>query len=105
MKRVMVRYKVKSDRAGENEQLIRQVFDALDRQRPGGLHYTSLKLADGVSFVHIATHEASDGGNPLTSLPEFKAFTAGIKERCEELPVSTEWTEVGSYDAAGVEAV
>jgi hypothetical protein len=37
-------------------------------------------------------------------LPEFKAFTAGIKERCEELPVSTEWTEIGSYDGAGVEA-
>ncbi len=105
MKRVMVRYKVKPDRASENEQFIRQVFDALDRKRPGGLHYTSLKLADGVSFVHIATHDAADGSNPLTSLPEFKAFTAGIKERCEELPVSTEWTEVGSYEAAGVEAV
>jgi hypothetical protein len=104
MKRVMVRYKVKPDRAGENEQFIKQVFDALDRERPAGLHYTSLKLADGVSFVHIATHDA-DGSNPLTSLPEFKAFTAGIKDRCEELPVSTEWTEVGSYDAVGIEAV
>lgn len=105
MKRVMVRYKVKPDRAGENEQLIKQVFDALDRERPAGLNYTSIKLADGVSFVHIATHDASDGSNPLTSLPEFKAFTAGIKERCEELPVSTEWTEIGSYDEARVEAV
>lgn len=99
MKRVMVRYKVKADRAGENEQLIKKVFDALDRERPAGLHYTSLKLADGVSFVHIATHDASDGSNPLTSLPEFTAFTAAIKERCEEPPVSVEWTEVGSYDA------
>jgi hypothetical protein len=29
----------------------------------------------------------------------FKAFVAGIKERCAEQPVQTEMTMVGAYDA------
>jgi hypothetical protein len=97
----MVRYKVKSDRASENERYIGKVFEALEREKPTGLRYASFKLGDGVSFVHIATHDTIDGSNPLTALPEFKAFTAGIKERCDELPVSVELTEVGSYNAIG----
>ena len=35
--------------------------------------------------------------NVLTSLPAFKAFSAGVKERCVEPPVRVELTEIGSY--------
>lgn len=52
---VMVRYKVKADSSGENERLIKAVFAALERERPAGLRYASFKLADGVSFVHVAS--------------------------------------------------
>jgi hypothetical protein len=101
MKRVMVRYKVKPECAAENEQYIRKMFKALEREKPTGLRYASFKLSDGVSFVHIAMHEATNSGNPLSALQEFKGFTAGIKERCDELPVSAELTEVGSYNGFG----
>jgi hypothetical protein len=97
----MVRYRVKPDRASENERYIRKVFEALEREKTVGVRYASFKLDDGVSFVHIAMTEATNGGNPLTTLPEFKAFSADIAERCDELPVTTALTEVGSYNAFG----
>jgi hypothetical protein len=100
MKTVMVRYKVKPDRAAENESYIRKVFEQLDRERPPGLHYASFKLDDGVSFVHLASHEGSDN-NPLSDLAAFRAFTATIKERCEAPPVAMELKEVGSYEFFG----
>ena len=102
MKRMMIRYKVKADRAAENERHIEKVFGELDRNRPAGLRYASFKLADGVSFVHLVSVEATDGANPLAVLPAFKAFTAEITERCEEAPVATELNEVGSYRFFGM---
>src|SRR5262245_7632214 len=97
MKRMMVRYKVKADRAAENESYITRVFEQLNRDRPPGLRYASFKLDDGVSFVHIVSHEAADGNNPLSTLSAFKAFTAEIRDRCEEPPVAAELQEVESY--------
>jgi len=96
-RQVMVRYKTKPERAAENEDLIKKVFAALDTSNPSGIHYSSYRLADGVSFVHVASYEIEDGNNPLTSMPEFKAFTSGVKDRCDEPPVTTEMTVVGSY--------
>ena len=98
MRTVMVRYKLKPDRAAENEMHIANVFAQLERDKPAGVHYATFKLDDGVSFVHVASLDAPEGTNPLTELSAFKAFTAGIKERCEEPPVSTRLNPVGSYD-------
>ena len=97
-RQVMVRYKTKPERSAENEDFIKKVFAALDKTKPNGVQYSSYKLADGVSFVHVASYEMEDGNNPLTSIPEFKAFTAGVKDRCDEQPVTTEMTVVGSYN-------
>ena len=97
MKRVMVRYKVKADRAAENESYITRVFEQLRRDTPPGLRYASFKLDDGVSFVHLVSLEAVDDSNPLRELSAFKAFTAEIQDRCEEPPVAAELKEVGSY--------
>jgi hypothetical protein len=97
MKRMMVRYKVKADRAAENESYIASVFEQLKREQPPGLRYASFKLDDGVSFMHIVSVEAADGSNPLRELSAFKAFTAEIQDRCEEPPVAVDLNEVGSY--------
>ena len=96
----MVQYRVKPDRAAENERYIKGVFEQLNRDRPPGLRYGSFKLDDGVSFVHIASHDAS-GRNPLSDLAAFKTFTAMIKDRCEEPPVAVHLNEVGAYRFAG----
>lgn len=96
MKRVMVRYKVKADKAAENESFIRKVFAELKANGPDGLRYASFTLDDGVSFVHIASIESPDG-NPLQQSAAFKAFQAGIKDRCEEPPVAVQMNEIDSY--------
>jgi hypothetical protein len=101
MKRVMVRYKVKADRATENEGFIRKVFEQLKNEKLSGVRYASFKLDDGVSFVHIASIETTDGSNPLGELSAFKAFAAQIKDRCEEPPAAVDLTEVGSYRLFG----
>ena len=97
MRRVMVRYKVVPDRADDNERYIKAVFAQLDRDRPDGIRYATFRQGDGVSFVHIASVETTDGTNPLTALAAFQEFTAQIKDRCEEPPVTVELHEVGSY--------
>lgn len=101
MKTVMVRYKTKPDKAGENAQYIQKVFEELQRSSPAGLRYASFQLSDGVSFMHIASVETADGSNPLSQSAAFKTFQAGIKDRCEEQPVATELTVIGSYRFLG----
>lgn len=47
MKRIMVRYKVKSDRVAENEALIAKVFEQLQREKPQGLRSRSVSAQSG----------------------------------------------------------
>ena len=53
-RKMMVRYKVKADRAEENAAYIQRVFEELAQTQPEGLRYASFRQNDGVSFVHIA---------------------------------------------------
>jgi len=100
MKTIMVRYKTLETQATANETLVHAVFDELRSRAPGGLRYTTYRLADGVTFVHLATLETPEE-NPLTSLPAFRAFQKDIKDRCVEPPVVTELSAVDSYASAG----
>jgi hypothetical protein len=97
MRQVMVRYKVKPDRAAENEALVRAVYEELRRIEPTGLRYATFQLDDGVSFVHLASVETEDGRNPLSEVTAFKEFQEHIRERCDEPPVATELRELGSF--------
>jgi len=101
MSTVMVRYKVKADRVEENRGYIERVFEALKQNQPNGLRYASFCQPDGVSFVHIATVDTKDGENPLSSTPEFQAFVADIKDRCDEPPAATNLDLVGNYNLVG----
>jgi hypothetical protein len=96
MKQLMVRYKVKPDLAEENAALVRDVFDELNREDPGGFRYATYQLDDGVSFVHLVTEEG-EGKTPLSEMPAFRQFQEGIRDRCEELPVVSTLSAVGSY--------
>jgi hypothetical protein len=93
----VVRYRTKADRADENQALIEKVFAGLQADAPDGVRYASFRLADGVSFVHVASVETGDGTNPLTSSPAFSDFVRDIGDRVEEPPASSEATVVGSY--------
>lgn len=93
----VVRYKTKPDKAEENHALIERVFGELAARRPAGLRYASFQLTDGVSFVHVASIETDDGANPLVATPAFSEFLRGIDDRCEEGPLASGATVVGSY--------
>jgi hypothetical protein len=95
MKHVIVRYRVKPERAAENEKLVREVYAELHRTSPDGLRYATYRLEDGVSFVHVASTE--EGRNPLLELDSFKRFQEKIDERCDERPVVSPVREIGSY--------
>jgi hypothetical protein len=95
MTRVMVRYKVKPEQVARNEELVRAVYAELHQAEPGGLRYATFKLPDGVTFVHLA--DTNGEGTPLTGLAAFKAFQAELRERCDEPPVLSELSEVGSF--------
>lgn len=82
-----------------NEKLINEVYEELCRRKPEGFNYTTYKLDDGLTFIHVALNE-SDGESPLVTLPAFKKFQEGIKERCEQLPVVSHVEKIGSYSAS-----
>jgi hypothetical protein len=74
MKRVMVQYTVNLDRAAENEELVRAVYDEPLRTRPDRLRYATFRLSDRVSFVHLAEHdedgaESADAARLVQALP------------------------------------
>jgi quinol monooxygenase YgiN len=100
MRRVIVRYRVKPDRADENVDLVRAVYEELHKTKPEGLRYATLRLDDGVSFVHMS--ESESDANPLTEVPAFQAFQKEIADRAEEQPVVTEVDVIGSYEFGGL---
>ena len=95
----MVRYKVRPERAAENESLVRAVYEELNRERPGELQYATFRLPDGISFMHIVV-ETDEPGRILGEVAAFQAFVADIAARCDEPPAVTDLTLIGSYRVA-----
>ena len=93
----VVRYQTRPDRAEENQALVEEVFAELHVSQPEGLIYTTYRLADGVSFVHVAEVDTADGHNPLTAAAAFDSFLEGIADRCAEGPDASSATVVGRY--------
>lgn len=99
MKRTVIRYRARPERAEENARLIAAVFEELKAQAPDRVRYMALRLADD-SFVHFV-ETAGDGPSPLPQLAAFRAFQAGIAERCLEPPRALEATVVGAWRMLG----
>ena len=93
-KNVIVRYRTRPDAADENARLVEGVFAALAELKPPDFRYATYRLADGITFVHVATH---GGENPLATLPAFAEFQRDIAQRVEEPPAASEATIVASY--------
>lgn len=97
MKRMIIQYTVKAERTEENQQFVEKVFEELRSNSPNGLRYVTFKQPNNRTFIHLVSIETASGDNPLMQSSAFKAFQAGIQERCEVQPVATELVEVGSY--------
>jgi hypothetical protein len=98
MKQVLVRYKVKAEKAAENQRLVEAVFEELRARAPAGLQYLVLRLDDD-SFVHFAVSQ--EGAVALPSLPAFQLFREALGERTTEKPLSCEAVIVGNYGMLG----
>jgi hypothetical protein len=95
----VIRYTTKPECADENARLIREVFAELAREQPDGLQYSAFRLADGVSFLHVAVLDTED--NPLTASAAFGEFQSAIEARIADGPVQSDATVVGSYRLFG----
>jgi len=100
MPNVVVRYRTKPERADENQALIEKVFAELNAMGDTGFSYMSLRLEDGVSFVHVVLEHEGGGKVSLADLPAFQAFTADIADRCDEPSVAMAATVVGTHGVA-----
>jgi hypothetical protein len=96
---LIIRYRTRPDAADENSRLVAAVYDSLAELAPSDFSYTTYRLADDVSFVHIAHLGAAE--NPLPTLPAFAEFQRDLAERCVEQPASSVATVVGSYTPSG----
>jgi hypothetical protein len=91
----VIQYTTKPEHADENERLIRDVFAELAAEHPDGLRYLSLRLGDGVTFIHVATIDGDR--NPLSASAAFAKFQAGIRDRCDDGPNPSDAAVIGSY--------
>jgi hypothetical protein len=96
---LIIRYRTRPEVAEENSRLVEAVFASLAELTPTDFCYTSYRLADGETFVHIARLDRTD--NPLATLPAFAEFQRNLAQRCVEQPAPSEATVVGSYADTG----
>jgi hypothetical protein len=94
---VVVSYQVKPEAVEEHLRLIEAVFTQLHAQRPDNVEYKVMRLADGVSFVHVSTADTPDGSNPLTRLDAFRAFGENVSDRVATPPTPVPAEVVGVY--------
>jgi|ERR1700722_2794430 hypothetical protein len=95
----LIRYRTRPEQAAANEELIRAVYEELRQTQPDGLSYATFRLADQVTFLHLA--RTAQTPSPLLAVRAFGEFQAGIADRCEELPAREQLTTIGSYRLFG----
>lgn len=95
MSTAVIRYQTKPEAADENQRLIENVFAELAATAPPGLRYSTFRLADGVTFVHVID------GEGLPELTAFQEFQRAIGDRVAVGPTREEATLIGSYFPAG----
>jgi len=91
MSTAVIRYQTKPESAEENQRLIENVFAELATAAPTGLRYSSFRLADGVTFVHVVD------GEGLPELATFEEFQRELGYRLAANVTREEATLIGSY--------
>lgn len=93
----LIRYKTKPEFADENQRLVENVYEELKARDPGGVHYATLRLEDGVSFMHLFSTDSDEAANTLGGIAAFARFLQDLPQRCAEQPVAQTVTIIGSY--------
>jgi hypothetical protein len=93
----VIRYKTRPESADENQRLVEDVYAELATRDPGGMRYATLRLADGVTFIHIFMTDSDDTPNTMGDIAAFVEFQRELAQRCVEQPAAQAATVVGSY--------
>jgi hypothetical protein len=96
---VVVTYELKPEAMAQHVRLIEAVFEQLRREQRTDMSYDVLRLADGVTFVHVATSDSADGSSPLPELEAFRAFSADLASRVATSPAPSSAEVIGSHHA------
>jgi hypothetical protein len=64
---IVVRDVTTVDGAAEDQRLVGRVYAERAAIRPAGIRYRTLRLADGVTFIHVALRDSDD--DPLVRVP------------------------------------
>lgn len=91
----MVRYEIRPDQVEDNERLVREVYAELAETQPTWLRYVTFAQEDGVSFVHLAVIDTSQG--ELRDVAAFRRFREGLADRVVAPLTNTPLRQVGSY--------
>jgi hypothetical protein len=97
----LIRYKTKPESADENQRLVEKVYEELTARDPGGVHYATLRLEDGVTFMHLFFTDSDDAANTLGGIGAFAEFLRNLPQRCAEQPTAQPVSIVGSYRMLG----
>jgi uncharacterized protein YceH (UPF0502 family) len=97
----LIHYKTKPESADENQRLVEKVYEELTERDPGGVHYATLRLEDGVTFMHLFTTDSDDAASALGGIAAFAEFQRDLPNRCAELPIAQPVIVVGSYRMLG----
>jgi hypothetical protein len=92
---VLVRYQTRAETAEENQRLVEEVFDQLASDGPEGLRYAAFRLADGVTFLHVAVFDGVE--EALSDSAAFQRFQDSIGDRLAGPPQVSDGTAIGSY--------
>jgi hypothetical protein len=93
---LMVQSRIKPEGVADVEAAVKKVLAALDAAQPEGLHYASLLLPDGETFVALRQVD-EEVENPLEGLREYKELLEVVEGVRAEPPVVQMWTLTGSY--------
>jgi len=97
----LIRYKTKPETAGDNQRFVEKVYEELTARDPGGVHYATLRLEDGLTFMHLFITDSDEAANTLGGIAAFAEFLQDLPQRCAELPTTQPITVVGSYRMFG----
>ena len=93
---LMVRAKIKEEKAADAKAAVGNVIQELEQARPADVRYTASLLSDGVTFVALVELNP-DGSHPLAPFPAYAEFVESLKRWYAEPPVVERMTVIGSY--------
>jgi hypothetical protein len=97
---MLLRQNVKEAKIDDAMAGVRELFAALERAHPEGLHYASTRVAGTSTFV-ILLELAEGADDPRSLIPEFPRFQEKLANFLDGPPTVEELDVVGSYDLFG----